>query len=814
MQNYIQLWWLLVVILFCQFLWEETNARIFYVSSDGHDQPECGAGHNYTACGSLYYVSVIMQNLSSLEAKQTIFIHVNGQNETTIIENIEKTSIFDLYHPCVPIPLTNVKNLTISFLDGYIFPDICSQLYNVSFMNEYIFDISADYLFINGLIIANHVFSENMQLGFIRNDKYAGITICSHCIFVNIHSVLNYPLIHILSSLQLRCNNFINITSENDLIFVHNIESNFLLHDNEFKNISTQTSIITYNYPFPVDSFQILTSNFIQIRLGSILKTQTVAGSDFVPNILIQNVNISTTQLYDDNENGLFNFDRGNIKMQNIVFFYDYDIFANCYRKQTGVILNMSYMSVSCIANTPFIINNYAELTLESVYYGHSLTNELFEQYKQYMAPINDFLYMSYEILNDAFIQWEIYSPVIWNRFIMHIVDFYVDGYVSGAGTFIVNEHILNIDKFQIISNNNFNPNTLHPRYIIQQNCHQSGTLQVDNSWFIGSEMQIHTTFGSVHITNSMFENATEALQIWYSDDILIQNNSFNRIGRYYGGFRAAFVQIHNWPTSVSVFSKNIIVANNKFNCWDPDGLIVFYQSENIIMRQNILNIDVTNLLYTIPESLKIYEAPGYAVVSVIESANSSIILNEFQNNPIDPFGTPWIKYSGNIDFHLDSIHGKKEKYGPLSCLSANNFTNYAIATADTNITSCFRRGLIQCLFDDMYCVDGKYGTMDVDLLNAISVFNISLNEIDIFKVETNNSFIALDNLYIVTNNENEYDLQINTGHILLFDSLLTNVDIIYNKSLCYMRYNNRLETNPDFIAKLMIICGNSNSKQ
>eukprot|EP01084_Bolivina_argentea_P167092 290065_1 len=62
--------------------------------------------------------------------------------------------------------------------------------------------------------------------------------------------------------------------------------------------------------------------------------------------------------------------------------------------------------------------------------------------------------------------------------------------------------------------------------------------------------------------------------------------------------------------------------------------------------------------------------------------------------------------------------------------------------------------------------------------------------------------------------NENKYALEINTGHILLVDSVLDNINIVFNNSLCYMHYNNRLKDNQDVIAKLMIICGNSNSKQ
>eukprot|EP01084_Bolivina_argentea_P167090 290062_1 len=55
--------------------------------------------------------------------------------------------------------------------------------------------------------------------------------------------------------------------------------------------------------------------------------------------------------------------------------------------------------------------------------------------------------------------------------------------------------------------------------------------------------------------------------------------------------------------------------------------------------------------------------------------------------------------------------------------------------------------------------------------------------------------------------NENKYALEINTGHILLVDSVLDNINIVFNNSLCYMHYNNRLKDNQDVIAKLMIIC-------
>eukprot|EP01084_Bolivina_argentea_P014052 26282_1 len=761
----------LITLLFCLTL-QQTYSRNFYVSNEGHDHDGCGKSQGNMACGSLYYISNIIQNMSSqTNQNQSALIYVYSQNETTILQNMRQQLAareHELYHPCVPIPMKNINNLTIIFYNtesNKWLPDICSQIHNISFINEYMFDVSANYLFISGLNIFDHA-SEAMQFGFIRNDRYEGLTICDHCIFMNIYSILDYPLIRILSSLQLSYNNFINITSGNDLIFIHNIIGEFLLYNSKFQNIWTETTIITYNYPFPSKKTTIFSTSFIQILSGSILKTSTVAGSDYVPDIVIQNVNISTSQLYIDNMAGLFNFDRGHITFQNIIFYYDYDIFANCHKKYTDVIINMSYMYVSCVANTPFIINNYAQVTLKSVYFGHSITTELFNQYKKNIAPDYDYMYMNYELQNHDWQLWQIYSPVIWNRFIMHIVDFYVNGYVVGAGTFISNEHVLNVDNFQIISDH-FNPNSLGAWTIIQHNSHLTGILKVYNSYFIGAEYQIHTTYGSVEISNCTFENATEAHQIWYSNNVLIKSNSYNRIGRYYAGFRAAFVEdyINNWPASVAVFSKNIVMENNKFNCWDPDGLIIFYQCTNILLVKNTLNVDASELFYSIPQWMKVYDGPGFAVVSMIESANSSIISNNFESNPIDPFGTPWIKYSGNINFDkLDSTHGNNEQYGPLSCLSGNNFTNYAIATADTNITSCFRRDLIQCLLHDIYCMDGTYGTMNDDLLDVNSVFNVNL-DVDVFRVLTNNSFIALDNLYIRNNiNENKYALEINTG--------------------------------------------------
>ena len=105
--------------------------------------------------------------------------------------------------------------------------------------------------------------------------------------------------------------------------------------------------------------------------------------------------------------------------------------------------------------------------------------------------------------------------------------------------------------------------------------------------------------------------------------------------------------------------------------------------SSAILCTDNIINVDATDLYYNVSDKY-IYFEDGYAPFVYWYSTDTSIINNEFYYNPY----RFWLPY-GYIYYHQNN---------GMNCLSGNIFTNHAIFADSTDITSCFRKGLIDCI--------------------------------------------------------------------------------------------------------------------
>eukprot|EP01084_Bolivina_argentea_P006728 12738_1 len=755
----------------------QTASKTIFVSNVGHDHIECAAG--ITACGTLYYASMMAtQNLSDYGF---VDIQINqGQNETDISNYFNNFNLNQsIYHPCLPITFQDIGYLKITFNVSKHrdwFPTICSSL-DHNFINKYFFDaINVGNFSIYGLNINFY----DLQIGLIHSDNP---TTCYYCIFENIYSSISYPMIESFF-LLLFSNQFRNITLTNHLIYVH-IGHNYVGIDNtNFTQISTETSLILYDSDHELT---IQNTNFMEMN-GSIFVTEKRIY------LSLRNIFISTAQLYSENKNGLFNFQQGDITMRNIDFSYSYDLAANCYIYDNSTYNYnykwITYLDIVCSANTPFIINYYSSVHLDNVYFTSSgVTTELYDQYKQYAYA--DIIFMHYDEDEDE----DEESFVIENYRDMCITNSFVDGYVVGAQTFILNKDQLIIDNFEMISATNFNPNVLQSQFIITTpEDSYAELLQINNSILLGSSKQLLVWWASVHIANTKFENATLAHEFRYNSDVLIENCSYYRLGSYYG----PFIRYHQNAAIWAEFAKKIVIKNNLFECWDPDGFIYLLGTNNVSITKNIFNVNYDDMVYDIPSDW-LEHTPDRGLVT-LRSCTTQLTQNEFKSNDIDPFNTPCIWYNDNYFWSKSSEH----------CLYGNKFINFALKVQNANITSCFRHNVINCLYDGDYCLDGMYGVMkDESLLNTASIFNVNI-DVDIIQISSNNSFVVLDNVDVIVlanYNIESYSLLVDIGNILFLDSILSNIQILYNESKCNVIYNDRLRNDVDYVSKLLISC-------
>ena len=153
-----------------------------------------------------------------------------------------------------------------------------------------------------------------------------------------------------------------------------------------------------------------------------------------------------------------------------------------------------------------------------------------------------------------------------------------------------------------------------------------------------------------------------------------------------------------------------------------------------------------------------------------------------------------------------------------MNCLSGNIFTNRAIYTYSTNITSCFRKRLTDCINNhSIKCQNGNYGEMDPALFQSELniLINDTLNNTKILTAIQSN--IALDNINITILTlfmNNNLLMQVNNGSILIVDSYVMNgYDIAHNNQSCELLQNDRLFENIQYISLLSLNCQHSATK-
>eukprot|EP01083_Nonionella_stella_P018148 50709_1 len=823
---------------------------IYYVSTKGQDTSDCGRTLN-SSCGTLYFVSkrIMQKETHTFNTQDSLIFVYDGQNIEIIkqyFESYNESTTQPLYHPCLAIPfaprtmtrqefLINFNEDLITTMEDWFPNHICynNDYADHIYANQYLFEVmqasSLDTIvvYLNHLRIDNYN-TDDIPYGIIQNGNKSSVEtsntfVCSGCTFENItyslpHAMFSYPINIINSSFinmtvfspfltgttKISGCKFINsnfsgpfISIDTAIAFVH------LLDHCQFINISTASSIIQV-IGAPTIGFVLMVqrSVFENIISGAIISSETTS-TNRPCTIDVGDVFISTSQI--QNEHSLFQFrftDTVTLSNINVQYYYDWITYCD----------NVSSAGVSC-KNPITLIENYGVTTISGMSVSINITLDDFYQYKQMFFPLKQYIFMLYDCQSDYELPCR--CSILCNMNKMTINGLNVEG-VPFANLFIQTQgplqlHHMVINASEFIINSVFNPNVLQSQTILwispmSVNAHM--LFSVSNSTFTGSQMQLFfhgmEDASHINITTSVFQYASQAISATVTGRLLdsdpitvltINNSRFYRIGRYYGSWWLVIYQKLISTTQTMTSNSFMYLEGNAFSCYDPSG---FIQSQtHITLKNSSFTVDYTGIYYNVSILGVAIEFDVRGLIQLY--GNSSLTLNTFELNEVD-VTTPWIHYT--------TVYG-------IHCLSGNHFTNFAFALHHANVTSCFRPQLMHCFDDVRHCMDGGYGLIQHQ--NYVqSIFTITHHIDNIF--EANDHYVALDNIQIAMVNTSKQNkpLSMRNGSIFLLDTILMSnnheMDIWFDDSLCNVLYNDRLQTKPNFISKILITCHESNA--
>ena len=219
---------------------------------------------------------------------------------------------------------------------------------------------------------------------------------------------------------------------------------------------------------------------------------------------------------------------------------------------------------------------------------------------------------------------------------------------------FIYNTNELSIINTKILQSmdGKYNPNNLHSNAIISQDGSES-VLYIYNSYFIGSYYGISSTLGSVEIINCTLQQMAIAIDILYADKFILQYSEIKNNGRYNGPFQEEVEGDYtNFPIKFD-YNDIIIVENNIFYGFDPNGFIISLFGSAFLFQNNIIMVDTSGIYYNIPDDMEIYFE--YAPLYYMATSDTSTINNKFEFKYDDIniqllYG--WIYYFSGGDFN------------------------------------------------------------------------------------------------------------------------------------------------------------------
>eukprot|EP01084_Bolivina_argentea_P159320 277480_1 len=311
--------------------------------------------------------------------------------------------------------------------------------------------------------------------------------------------------------------------------------------------------------------------------------------------------------------------------------------------------------------------------------------------------------------------------------------------------SFIINRYALVINNLFIFANMmNYNPNDLHSSAIIIQEGLQP-TVLINNSILTGAQFQLFLSTGKAGLYSTIFQNSFTAIMTYSMEEFVMSDCQVKNNGRFNGPISTDQYSLNTPGQGIKIFqSSNIVLNNNTISAFDPNGLLMYQMSTNITTSHNTFDINAQELYYNV-SSDELYFVETYCPVLYNLCSNSTTINNRFQQNSIAP-ETAWLSYLYNEEAH---------------CLSGNTFTNYAIYSNDTNITSCFRHDLIDCIYHMQFmdgCLNISNTLYHQDGYFIVNTTTSDLRQIIIINIA--NGIIALDNINLLFTDSNETSLQ------------------------------------------------------
>eukprot|EP01084_Bolivina_argentea_P099773 179304_1 len=788
-----------LVVLLAQIAIAFVGAQ-YYISLNGTDVADCGEYNN--PCGTLYYISYLMLHDSYPYHDPFIYI-IDGQNQAQI-EYYKLLNNTNGWNPCLPMTVSTIK-ITFGVNNENIWRDwyplnICDYPNNAMYYrNKYLFDGVS--------VTLNHLSIHDYQINYDTNYPitrskmtsrgYSSSIIINHGSFINITSSTTqalfysnsfsngWDLIFVSSSFQNVSATMILKTSSYYPDYGETGHGNLTITGCDFIGINCTDTMFYDGSCCPYDT--IITNNIIGIIGGRFYSN----AHQLTSNINIYNLSIQSNQLTADNTKGIFNFGHlDNVNMSHITILYNYNASKNC--QYDGISshpdgdsnLNANCTQYSC-KNPILFINNMGQINIDNInididiYYGN--IKQMYNKSKYH--------YFYYE---------DGYAFII-NDGLMNITKADVANTI--CSDFITNRHQITITNMSILQliNNEYDPNSLHSHGIIQQSATHSN-LFLENVYFIGSYYGLHLLSGSVTIINSSFQQMTSSAYLSGLDAITMKYCQIKNCGAYNGPF------IFDYSGFLISDSNNIVLTDNIFEGFQPWGLIYIGRSSSILFANNTIYLDASDLFYNISDP-QIYTNQAGSL-SYWDSTDTSTINNEFYYN-LHQFTSPF-----------PSIFYSNGRYG-VNCLSGNTFTNYALYAEYTDITSCFRKDLFNCISNNsMECKNGIYGTIDPLLFDdQTTIFvNNTWDNTTLFSTGAYGKF-ALDNvnitiisstgpIIILSRIIDDFFLEFGAGNILLVDSYISDgYDLLYDNVSCNLLQNNRLGNNVQFISSLSLSC-------
>eukprot|EP01084_Bolivina_argentea_P297408 512359_1 len=797
-----------------------SECTIVYVAQAGMDKEGCGKSVS-SACGTFYFASIRANGIDSL------FIH-DGQNENEIYKylNANKSSI---YHPCLPLPYIyssgsyHYHSITISFntshihnMEDWFMKGVCyDNNKTIKYINTHLFHIET---LVNDItdISFSHLYVDNFSTSIIPFGIFyirhvgSGSAIyvsCDKCIFQNVNYTLNIPMIYIsgdentqLFYLFMSNSTFAHINASSQLIKsvmsqhgisiqMHNVStvnctfnksmiessyqasttnaansdadpptfSRIVISECNFMNIQTQESIIGAHY---LSFVKISNSNFQNILRGCIIQSTTAfLASDEGLTINIKNIFVSTSQTIERNPTVIFNFDsHTTATIKNIKVIYYYDLSINCNYD--------SHPLIECHNPVPLMYNKgYVTIDSNNSFDVHTIGN---------ISNTTHFVY-SREV-----------------AFIMTINSIMLGNIIFWSyGNLNLHHVIIPATALKLYM--------LQPSYIIShvaKNLYIDYTLYIDQCRLMGgSRYIINIEYSNMaRITNTVFEAANKVIYAIGVHNFVMQNSRFYRIGPSYTFHHQSVGNAQ--PCPVFIWSaQNVSISNNIFSYYPQYGFAKFLAVRYLLLQNNLFIVNYTSYKsHTSHISISNSESIINGAIDLQQNWGlSTVINNHFLDNDVTSMHVPWLYYFQNSGVH---------------CLSGNEMNNFALHLVQTNLTSCTRPQLINCLTNDDHCEDGMYGLINNNIYNMKSVFTTTKETtapVVIWQLDTH-SYMSLDNVEI-----QNASIAITQGNVFLLDSyLLSNdlsTDIWYLNSTCFVICNDRMANNTKQIAKFVIRC-------